>query len=100
MLVAENKLKNQGTKGIPYSVSTKEVPSKGSWRIFKPVINYKKCIKCMTCWVYCPDSAYSVNKKGYPVCDYRICKGCGICVNLCPVKCIKRERDLHRGKKK
>jgi len=98
ILISENKLRNQGQSGIPFSVNTGKVLAKGSWRTFKPVIDYKKCIKCLMCWLYCPDSAYSLNKKGYPICDYKVCKGCLICGNICPVKCIKKERDFHRGK--
>ena len=46
----------------------------------------------------CPDLAYEV-KKGFPVVRTKNCKGCGICAEHCPVKCIKMVRDFH-GKTK
>ncbi|MBU1204231.1 MAG: 4Fe-4S binding protein [Nanoarchaeota archaeon] len=61
----------------------------GGWRTFRPVIDKKKCIKCMLCWQYCPDSCIS---KDIEV-DYDFCKGCGICAEVCPVKCIKMVRE-------
>ena len=29
----------------------------GSWRTFRPVIRYEKCIRCMICWNFCPEPA-------------------------------------------
>ncbi|HDI12504.1 MAG: hypothetical protein DRN83_03130 [Hadesarchaea archaeon] len=58
----------------------------GSWRSMRPVTDYEKCTSCMSCWLYCPDSAISCEKP--PKVDYRYCKGCGICANVCPVKAI------------
>ena len=73
----------------------------GTWRTFKPVIRYEKCIRCMICWQYCPEPAIfkedgsskeapkePIKKLPIPVIDYDYCKGCGICVNECPVKAI------------
>jgi pyruvate ferredoxin oxidoreductase delta subunit len=57
----------------------------GSWRSGKkPVRNKEKCIKCMRCWLFCPDNAISENIET----NYDYCKGCGICAAECPVKCI------------
>ena len=80
---------------IPFSITGKII-NRGSWRIFKPVIDYKKCTRCLICWLYCPDAAYRLDKNNYPRPDEKTCKGCGICSNECPVKCIKMERDLHK----
>ena len=71
----------------------------GDWRILRPVINQDKCIRCMICWVYCPDSVIHVIDKPYTTSkgrrydvtleiDYGHCKGCGICVEECPVDAI------------
>ncbi len=77
----------------------------GSWRVFKPVINYEKCIRCMICWQFCPEPSIlkieekqkknetpapkeALKKLPVPVIDYDYCKGCGICFNECPVKAI------------
>ena len=60
----------------------------GGWRTFRPVVDKKKCINCLTCWMYCPDMsiiAENGNMEGY---DYDHCKGCGNCAEVCPVKCI------------
>lgn len=91
----EKSLKYERVKGIPHvrepgnSVRRKT----GEWRIFKPVIDHKKCIKCKNCWLVCPDSA--IDWKGKPVIDYQLCKGCLVCYNECPVKAISKTNDKH-----
>ncbi len=77
----------------------------GGWRAFRPVINWvktpeqKACTKCLTCWLFCPESAMVVNHgpdgvlgefKGV---DLDHCKGCGICVKVCPPQCISWEEE-------
>jgi len=67
----------------------------GEWKIFKPVIDYERCIRCFICWKSCPDLTISIEPddhpkyKEKPVINYDYCKGCGICANECPVKCIE-----------
>ncbi|MDE1863388.1 MAG: 2-oxoacid:acceptor oxidoreductase family protein [Thaumarchaeota archaeon] len=61
---------------------------RGRWSGFQPIIDYERCTKCMICYVYCPDSAYTFDSKGYPVVNYDACKGCNICQTECPVKVI------------
>ncbi len=76
----------------------------GSWRVFKPIIHYEKCIRCFICWQYCPEPAiYKKDGSEYPakndaikkritevpVIDYDYCKGCGICYEECPVNAIE-----------
>jgi len=65
----------------------------GSWRIFRPEVNYSKCTKCTICWVFCPDVAITRQQDGSPKIDYDYCKGCGICANECPVKAIAMVRE-------
>ncbi|RLE76735.1 MAG: ferredoxin [Thermoprotei archaeon] len=65
----------------------------GNWRVMKPIIDYDKCIKCMQCWMYCPEGAITV-ENDMPKIDYVYCKGCGICANECPVKAIKMEKEV------
>jgi pyruvate ferredoxin oxidoreductase delta subunit len=60
----------------------------GSWRTYRPVINYEKCKKCWICFNYCPDGAIKKSEKG-PKIDYDYCKGCGICANECKFGAIK-----------
>ncbi len=65
----------------------------GSWRSFRPIVDYEKCIKCMQCWVYCPDLAIKWNGEEINV-DYDYCKGCGICSEECPVGAIKMVKEV------
>lgn len=69
------------------------------WRIFRPVINQDKCIRCYICWMYCPEPSILIVDESYTTStgktynitfkiDYEFCKGCGICVEECPVKAI------------
>ncbi|MEN6343823.1 MAG: 4Fe-4S binding protein [Armatimonadia bacterium] len=67
----------------------------GGWRTFRPVRNNEKCINCLQCWIYCPDDAIICEEqtiKGKPY-DLDHCKGCGICANICPAKCIEMKVD-------
>lgn len=71
----------------------------GGWRAFRPVINWeetaaaKACVKCLTCWLYCPDSAMIVAEGDFRGVDLNHCKGCGICALVCPVKCISMAEE-------
>jgi pyruvate ferredoxin oxidoreductase delta subunit len=63
----------------------------GDWSPFKPKIDQTKCTKCLICWILCPDMAMEWDgEKVREKHDY--CKGCGICANECPVKCISMVR--------
>ncbi len=73
---------------LPLSVASEGAMGRtGSWRTFKPVINYSKCIKCYLCWLHCPFSVISKDSSGVVI-DYEYCKGCGICYDVCPTKAI------------
>jgi len=58
--------------------------SVADWRAEKPVFNDEHCIHCQFCWVYCPDTAIVPKDKKFGHIDYVHCKGCGICVDVCP----------------
>ncbi|MEJ2568765.1 MAG: 4Fe-4S binding protein [candidate division WOR-3 bacterium] len=58
----------------------------GSWRNFRPIIDYDKCTKCMICWKFCPEGEA-------PKIDYEYCKGCGICWEECPAGAIDIEEE-------
>ncbi|NLZ43233.1 MAG: 4Fe-4S binding protein [Clostridia bacterium] len=58
----------------------------GDWRNLRPVHNREKCINCLFCWIYCPDSAIIVKDGKVVGVDYAHCKGCGICARECPDK--------------
>ena len=67
-----------------YSQNNSFTASVADWRIEKPVFNKDYCIDCQFCWIYCPDiSIISRDKKMIGV-DMDHCKGCGICVEVCP----------------
>lgn len=67
-----------------YSQNNSFSASVADWRIEKPVFNKDYCIDCQFCWIYCPDiSIISRDKKMVGV-DMDHCKGCGICVEVCP----------------
>ncbi len=79
----------------PYSTPKVGAGGKtGTWRIERPVINYEKCIDCLICWMYCPDSAIIRTEDDRVKIDYEYCKGCGICANECPVKAIEMVREV------
>ncbi len=62
----------------------------GTWRVKKPVINHSKCVKCLMCWLYCPESTIDIIEapEKFVEVNYEYCKGCGVCANVCPVKAI------------
>ncbi|MEO9319880.1 MAG: 2-oxoacid:acceptor oxidoreductase family protein [Nitrososphaera sp.] len=65
----------------------------GNWSLYKPLIDYDRCTKCMICFVYCPDSAISIRPADrLPSVNYNACKGCDICYTECPVKAISLVR--------
>ncbi len=55
-----------------------------SWRVQKPVFNRDICIDCQNCWVWCPDSSILSRDKQMLGIDYDHCKGCEVCVEVCP----------------
>jgi len=62
------------------------------WRTFKPVIDQDKCIRCLLCWVYCPEGVIGKENEKLEI-DYDYCKGCGICAHECPQKAIDMVRE-------
>ena len=70
----------------------------GDWRTKFPVIDLSVCTpaktgkpSCFICWAVCPDGV--ISKTVPPVIDLEYCKGCGICVEECPVDAIKMETE-------
>lgn len=65
----------------------------GEWRNSFPIIDQEKCTPsrrnkpaCFLCWLYCPEAVIS---KTVPIqINLEYCKGCGICVQVCPVQAI------------
>ncbi|HAS72837.1 MAG TPA: pyruvate ferredoxin oxidoreductase [Clostridiales bacterium UBA8960] len=68
----------------PYSQSSSFTASVADWRIEKPLFNKDYCIDCQFCWIYCPDMSIIARDKKMVGIDFDHCKGCGICVEVCP----------------
>ena len=66
----------------------------GDWRSQRPTYNFKKCIKCGICYIFCPEGCISMNEDALPVADLDYCKGCGICQNECVTGCIRMEMEV------
>ncbi len=65
-----------------------------SSRTYKPTIDISQCIRCKTCWIFCPDGAIDMKGDEHPSIDYEYCTGCGICENNCPVGAIDSQIEL------
>jgi pyruvate ferredoxin oxidoreductase delta subunit len=74
---------------VPYKSSLEN--KTGDWGVAKPIIDHTKCTKCTLCHFFCPEGAIKVRADGYTEVNFDYCKGCGVCANECPVKCIKME---------
>jgi pyruvate ferredoxin oxidoreductase delta subunit len=77
----------------------------GSWRTFKPIWHKDTCINCLQCWINCPDAAIIVKDGKIEGIDYRYCKGCAICAEVCPLKVkaitmVKGDEDSKSADKK
>lgn len=61
----------------------------GLWRTMRPVIDMALCNRCSwICSTYCPDGAIAVEADRTPRIDYEHCKGCLVCVAVCPPHAI------------
>ena len=97
--VDEKDLKDLGKEGIPHLVYDKnKMPDIASWRVFGPVLNKKKCIKCLTCWTLCPDTAIKRDAEDYPSFVGNACKGCLVCVKNCPTGALTAQKVRVRRK--
>ncbi|MBI1394679.1 MAG: hypothetical protein GC151_01775 [Betaproteobacteria bacterium] len=66
----------------------------GTWRTQRPVIDPEACNRCSwICSTLCPDSAILVDADHRPTVDYEHCKGCMVCVAVCPAHAIRAERE-------
>jgi 2-oxoacid:acceptor oxidoreductase delta subunit (pyruvate/2-ketoisovalerate family) len=65
----------------------------GGWRAFRPVIDWDSCSKCLMCWLYCPDASMVVEDGEFKGVALEYCKGCGICAEVCPAKCIEMHEE-------
>lgn len=74
-----------------------ERPRTGGWRTgVLPQADLSKCVDCLLCWVYCPDSAILTRDGGFDGFDLDHCKGCEICATVCPTGAIEMVSE-HAG---
>ncbi|MFX1366174.1 MAG: 4Fe-4S binding protein [Promethearchaeota archaeon] len=78
-----------------------EAGKTGTWSAKKPIIDKNKCIpaksgkpSCFNCWLYCPEAV--ITRTIPPEIDLIHCKGCGICMEECPVNAISMEEKKLR----
>ncbi|MCC9295601.1 4Fe-4S binding protein [Clostridium sp. WLY-B-L2] len=73
-----------------YSGHLTEVSS--GMRTFRAVIDTDKCVKCLRCFMLCPDGA--IDKSGDVLeIDYDYCKGCGICAKVCKFNAVSMKEE-------
>ena len=51
-----------------------------------------RCISCDNCRLICPENSVFVQSKEYFI-DNWSCTFCKLCVEICPVDCIKEHDD-------
>ena len=91
-----------GASEMPIGVKVPAVPvggrnpdfKTGSNRTHRPVLDRDQCVRCRTCWIFCPDAAIDIDDDGYPSFDLDYCTGCGICAENCPVEAIGSQLEL------
>jgi pyruvate ferredoxin oxidoreductase gamma subunit len=73
-----------------HASATSERAKTGLWRTMRPVVEPSRCHRCWwVCSTLCPDNAISVGADGRPSIDYDHCKGCLVCVAVCPHHAIE-----------
>ena len=73
--------------------ATSKLFNTGDWRTMRPVFIEDKCTHCMYCIPYCPDSSIPVLEGKRLDFDFMHCKGCGICVKVCPFHAIELVKE-------
>lgn len=64
-------------------------PTTGGWRTgLKPQVQLSACVNCLLCWLYCPDSAITLDGTTFTGFDETFCKGCELCAAVCPTGAI------------
>jgi pyruvate ferredoxin oxidoreductase delta subunit len=84
-LTAWNELPIAGT----VEPATARRPVTGGWRTGeRPDVDLARCVNCLLCWLYCPDSAVVLDGETFTGFDLDYCKGCAICAEVCPTNAI------------
>ncbi len=79
--------------GMIFDAGNSEDFKTGDWRSMRPVWIIDKCTQCMLCPPTCPDSSIPVKDNKRLDYDYDHCKGCGVCVRVCPFGAIDFVRE-------
>ena len=80
--------------GGTVSPSEAAQPRTGGWRTgLRPEVDLSKCVNCLLCWLYCPDSAVRVDDTTFVGFDHDFCKGCELCAAVCPTDAIEMVSD-------
>ncbi len=75
--------------GNIYEPGNSKTYETGDWRTIKPIFIEDRCIHCFICWRYCPDASIIFTDGKFDSFDYELCKGCGVCANVCPTNAIE-----------
>ena len=59
----------------------------------KPIVDYKKCVKCGKCKVSCPAKVIQITDKGAEI-NLKKCIRCYCCHELCPKKAIHIKQNI------
>jgi pyruvate ferredoxin oxidoreductase delta subunit len=83
--------KNAGWRDVPKAGRILEPGSAaeyetGGWRTYRPQHIPENCIHCLFCWLYCPDMSVIARDGKFGEINYKSCKGCGVCAQVCPGK--------------
>jgi pyruvate ferredoxin oxidoreductase gamma subunit len=73
--------------------ATSALRSMEGWRVYRPVIDLRRCTRCILCFALCPEGAIHLDAENYPSVDYQHCKGCLVCVTECPPQVIGQVRE-------
>jgi pyruvate ferredoxin oxidoreductase gamma subunit len=79
-----------------FAAATSVAVRTGLWRTMRPVLDADRCHHCTwVCTTACPDGAIARDPSGVPAIDYDHCKGCLVCVAVCPPHALRAvpERD-------
>jgi len=79
----------------PAPVKVQKLHITSPWRIYRPVIDHEKCTRCLNCDIYCPDACWEYNEeKDEMELNLEFCKGCLICIEVCPAKALTPVHEL------
>jgi 2-oxoacid:acceptor oxidoreductase delta subunit (pyruvate/2-ketoisovalerate family) len=89
LVVAELKTFDELEPGGAVSPAEAAQPHTGGWRTgLRPEADTARCVDCLLCWLYCPDSAVVLDGTSFAGFDLDYCKGCELCAAVCPVEAI------------